>query len=228
MTTGPFDPNELEFLAEDLRVTIIPQKRHGIISLLCADIGPFEPSIPIEVPLWVAVYFRKRRECRLVVPDWLSVDFLMQKKEQEYNSGVFTEMPECYVELSQIALEYFVDDVANSLEIRRLIKDIMDLRLAKIRASLAKHIQGSNAHAQLFHLTEMELSSMRNLLTRGVDQLDMLRNSAAAGATADFSPAGLPGTFGTPGLAGTTITPITMSASRTGASTSSFRTPAQR
>lgn len=180
MPLGTFDPNELEFLAEDLVVTIVPKTKHRTISLLCADFGPFEPAIPIDVPLWVAVHMRKRRDCHLVPPEWLNVEALLKYKEMEHSSPVHTEMPPCYVEISHILLEHFEDSIPKSLEVRGLIKDILDIRLARVRTSLAAHMKGPNVYAEMYNLTEMELSSVRNLLTKGMDQLDMLRTASVA------------------------------------------------
>ncbi|GAU91174.1 hypothetical protein RvY_03482 [Ramazzottius varieornatus] len=178
MSTGTFDPEELEFLAEETMVTIIPSARYPLFYMLGGDVGPMEPSIPVPVPLWLAVHMRQRKQCRLVVPDWLAVEPLLKLKEDENNSPVFTSMPtKHYIEISQVILESFGDEIPHSNDIRRLTKDILDLRLAKLRASVDAFIKGSNVYAKVDNITEVELCSLRNLLTRGVDQLDMLRSA---------------------------------------------------
>jgi hypothetical protein len=40
---------------------------------LKGDIGPFEPSVPTKVPLWLAVHFRQRQKCRIECPEWINV-----------------------------------------------------------------------------------------------------------------------------------------------------------
>lgn len=43
--------------------------------LFCSqgDIGPFNASLPTEVPLWVAIFLKQRRKCRIQPPDWMDV-----------------------------------------------------------------------------------------------------------------------------------------------------------
>jgi hypothetical protein len=38
--------------------------------------GPFQPGFPVKVPLWMAVYLHQRKQCRVLTPAWLSVDYL--------------------------------------------------------------------------------------------------------------------------------------------------------
>lgn len=33
--------------------------------------GPFEPQIPVEVPLWLAISLKKQHKCQVKAPDWL-------------------------------------------------------------------------------------------------------------------------------------------------------------
>jgi hypothetical protein len=40
---------------------------------LKGDIGPFEPSVPTQVPLWLAIHFRQRQKCRIECPSWVTV-----------------------------------------------------------------------------------------------------------------------------------------------------------
>ena len=44
-----------------------------ILSDLQGDIGPFNASLPTEVPLWVAIFLKQRRKCRILPPDWMDV-----------------------------------------------------------------------------------------------------------------------------------------------------------
>lgn len=40
-------------------VTIIPNFTMGRMSLICGDVGPFQPNFPVEVPLWMALALRQ-------------------------------------------------------------------------------------------------------------------------------------------------------------------------
>ncbi|OQV21018.1 putative DNA replication complex GINS protein PSF2 [Hypsibius exemplaris] len=191
MSTGTFDPDELEFLAEDIFVTIIPNVKFPIFYMLSGDIGPMEPNIPVEVPLWLAVHMRQRRQCRLVVPEWLSLEALMEQKDRELKLDLFGEVPgPFYVEMSQIILDNFTEEIPDSNKIRRLVKDIIDIRLSKLRGTVGLHVKKSEMYAVVNNITQIELCSLRNLLTRGMDQLDMLKNAGlhnAGGASQSFS-----------------------------------------
>ena len=43
------------------------------LSDLQGDIGPFNASLPTEVPLWIAIFLKQRRKCRILPPDWMDV-----------------------------------------------------------------------------------------------------------------------------------------------------------
>lgn len=44
--------------------------------LLQGHYGPFQPNIPIDVPLWLGLALHKRRKCRIQPPEWLHPDKL--------------------------------------------------------------------------------------------------------------------------------------------------------
>lgn len=37
------------------------------------DLGPFNPGLPVEVPLWLAINLKQRQKCRLIPPEWMDV-----------------------------------------------------------------------------------------------------------------------------------------------------------
>ena len=36
-------------------------------------LGPFNPGLPVQVPLWLAVNLKQRQKCRLLPPEWMDV-----------------------------------------------------------------------------------------------------------------------------------------------------------
>ena len=40
---------------------------------LQGDLGPFNPGLPVQVPLWLAVNLKQRQKCRLLPPEWMDV-----------------------------------------------------------------------------------------------------------------------------------------------------------
>ena len=67
------DPSEVEFLAEKEMVTIIPNFSHDEVFLIGGNVGPFNPSLPMKVPLWMAINLKQRQKCRIQPPDWMQV-----------------------------------------------------------------------------------------------------------------------------------------------------------
>lgn len=67
------DPSEVEFLAEKELVTIIPNFSHNKFYLISEDIGPFNPGLPVDVPLWLAINMKQRQKCRIQPPEWMNV-----------------------------------------------------------------------------------------------------------------------------------------------------------
>lgn len=37
------------------------------------DLGPFNPGLPVEVPVWLALNLKQRQKCRIVPPEWMDV-----------------------------------------------------------------------------------------------------------------------------------------------------------
>lgn len=80
------DPSEIEFLAEQQKISIIPKFTSlSILHLISGDVGPFRAGLPVVVPIWIAINLRQRQKCRIVPPDWMNVEALLEKKEEEKN-----------------------------------------------------------------------------------------------------------------------------------------------
>ncbi|TKC44072.1 hypothetical protein EI555_002159, partial [Monodon monoceros] len=74
LAAGPtMDAAEVEFLAEKELVTIIPNFSLDKIYLIGGDLGPFNPGLPVQVPLWLAINLKQRQKCRLLAPEWMDV-----------------------------------------------------------------------------------------------------------------------------------------------------------
>ncbi len=129
------DPGEIEFLAESLPVTVVPNFSEGTMYLLCGEVGPFRAGMPLRVPLWLAVSLRSRGRCRLPRPDFLSPDRLEEVREAEKASPFFSPLPsEHLFAAAQLLLDVGARDMgADADRIRTLLKDIWDVRQAKLR-----------------------------------------------------------------------------------------------
>lgn len=80
------DPDEIEFLGEKEPVSIIPTFNNDVIHLISGDVGPFRASLPVKVPLWMAVNLKKQQKCKIQPPDWMEVEKLEEIKENEKQS----------------------------------------------------------------------------------------------------------------------------------------------
>ncbi|KFQ32281.1 DNA replication complex GINS protein PSF2, partial [Merops nubicus] len=69
------------------------------------DLGPFNPGLPVEVPVWLAINLKQRQKCRLIPPDWMDVEKLEEIRDRERQEDTFTPMPSpYYMELTKLLL----------------------------------------------------------------------------------------------------------------------------
>uniref|UniRef100_A0A8D2Q5T8 GINS complex subunit 2 n=1 Tax=Varanus komodoensis TaxID=61221 RepID=A0A8D2Q5T8_VARKO len=153
------DAAEVEFLAEQQPVAIIPSFSLDRIYLIGGDLGPFNPGLPVEVPLWLAINLKQRQKCRLIPPEWMDVEKLEQIRDQERKEDTFTPMPSpFYMELTKLLLNYAVDNIPKADEIRTLVKDIWDTRIAKLRLSADSFVRQQEAHARVREIYDAFIS----------------------------------------------------------------------
>lgn len=80
-------PSEIEFMAENETIQIVPTFNHsGHVHLICGMYGPFRAGLPMNVPVWVALNLRQKKTCRILPPDWMAVDKLQERLEEEKQS----------------------------------------------------------------------------------------------------------------------------------------------
>ena len=64
---------------------------------------------------------------------------------------------------AQLLMDVAVQDLSSADEVRTLLKDIWDIRQAKLRRSVDAFVQSGMQHAKLDHLQLIELNSVRPL-----------------------------------------------------------------
>lgn len=72
-------PEELEFVAESVLVSIIPSIRLPRLQMITDEYGPFKPQMRCTVPLWLAITMKRGGHCQLVAPDWFQVGIFTQR-----------------------------------------------------------------------------------------------------------------------------------------------------
>lgn len=128
------DPAEIEFLATDQRVSVVPNFNEGVLYLLEGDVGPFKAGLPLEIPLWVALSLRARRKCRVLQPSYLTADALEEVRDAEREQTFFTQLPNPHLfAVAQLLLDVAMADLAEVDRLRTALKDLWDVRQAKLR-----------------------------------------------------------------------------------------------
>ncbi|QRV88047.1 DNA replication complex GINS protein SLD5 [Ceratobasidium sp. AG-Ba] len=186
-------PHELEFIAAEEIVTVVPTFSMERIRLMSGVYGPFRPPARSQVPLWFASDLKLKRKCYIVPPDWMSVEWLQEKLREETTADTFSKMPFRYIEISKILLDVAHDDITSSERVRNLLKDIQEARQAKLRAGLRDldHLQLS-----IPNICAMEINELRPFFIKAMEVKGRLfatplgDNDTTLGGTADA-------TFGT-------------------------------
>ena len=128
------DPAWIEFQAENAMIRIEPRFSAPKLFLLQCDVGPFKAGIPLEVPLWLALSLCQRHKCRIIQPDWMTVDNLTEVKEAEKQEAIFTQLPDPHLFVkAQLIMDVANSDLTRADEVRTIIKDIWDIRQSKLR-----------------------------------------------------------------------------------------------
>ncbi|KAA0714606.1 GINS protein PSF2 [Triplophysa tibetana] len=181
------DAAEVEFLAEKEIVKIIPNFSLDKIYLIGGDLGPFNPGLSVEVPVWLALNLKQRHKCRIIPPEWMDTDKLEEIRDQERKLDTFTPIPSLYyMELTKLLLNHAADNIPKADEIRTLVKDIWDTRMAKLRLSADSFISQQEAHAQLDNLTLMEINTTRSFLLDSLNYMYKLRSNLQPTRTLDY------------------------------------------
>lgn len=137
--------------------------------------------------MWLALNLKQRHKCRIVPPEWMETNKLEEIREQERKLDTFTPIPSpYYMELTKLLLNHAADNIPKADEIRTLVKDIWDTRVAKLRLSADSFISQQEAHAQLDNLTLMEINTTRSFLLDSLNYMYKLRSNMQPSRTKDY------------------------------------------
>lgn len=169
---------ELELATTSLpstSLTIVPLTSIDRVRLLSGIYGPFRPPSPATVPLWVALYLKKRRKAVIVPPTWLSVEALTETLKQETMQAGFSLLPHHWVGVSSSLLDNAADDVPQSNRVRALLKDIREARQSKILAGVPML---NSVHLQMHNISAHEVAELRGFFSTAFSHLRSLRAPA--------------------------------------------------
>ncbi|KAJ3413667.1 DNA replication protein psf2 [Chytridiales sp. JEL 0842] len=155
-TSNGFMPSEIELIAENQMITIIPKHRMEALDLISGTYGPFRPPIKNDVPLWLALTLKKHGKCNIEPPDWMDTDQLAQKIDEEKASKTAS------------------DDIPSLGEVRSRLKTLYDIRQEKAMAGL-KYINADlmqqGSQLSLDNLGLMEINAIRPFFTRAFNEV---------------------------------------------------------
>ena len=149
---------EVAFFSGEEAIRIVPRVRLDSLKFICGDLPELKPSIPAVVPMWVAIFLRKRDKCRIVTPAWMETDALVATLEAERRTpDRFAPLPYHYVEISKDLLQHAAEDLTDVHRIRSLLSDIMDHRRAKVERGL-QNMDADTTFILMNDISAMELN----------------------------------------------------------------------
>ncbi|CAI4230085.1 unnamed protein product [Auanema sp. JU1783] len=153
------NPERCDFLAGDELIKIIPRYNMVNLRLVCGDFENMEAGIPTIVPIWFAVLLKKRHQCQIVPPAWLSVEELKRLVVVESEMNGLAKLPNRLFEIAHILVREAKEDIESGDQLKSLIQDLWDRREAKLRSSSLKFIsQNVTSHARMDNAQPMEIA----------------------------------------------------------------------
>ena len=156
--------SELDYIAENYLIEIIPNFHSDKISLVSGIYGPFKPNKIIKIPLWLAVKYRNNNQCKIIIPSIYENSYLngVLESEKENKNSLF-DLPPNFLEISNILFNNAEDDFDDIKKTRCFVADIKTLRQNKIN-NMLKNIKNEDLYLKLNGLTSIELEQIRPLL----------------------------------------------------------------
>jgi GINS complex subunit 2 len=165
---------QVEFLAEDVEVQIIPEFASPAITLLAGRYGPFVPAYPTAVPLWFALLLKQRQRCRIIPPAWLQQEALQATIQAERDQPLqFEALHDHYFEMATSLLRHAPEDIPNSEKVRTLLEDLWALRNTKVREQISSLLESAST-LKATNMSRMEINVWRNTLTLSMDHFHSL------------------------------------------------------
>ena len=166
-----------EFLAEEELIEIVPKfKYNKQLNLISGDFGPFLPSVPIKIPLWLALNLHQQHKCTILLPKW--VKDLIKIQEEQGASNNLLEMPSEYWREIIKLLQKQINTIP-------VCNDLVERREAILKSSayaLFKHAYNSTNlvinDVTLHNVTKGELYLIKSFVQKAFALLQKLRTIA--------------------------------------------------
>ncbi|KAF7945148.1 hypothetical protein EAE96_009927 [Botrytis aclada] len=194
-------PMEVAFLCEMEMVTVVPRQRLESLDLLGGKTTSLRPPHRAPLPLWLALLLKRQRRANIIPPPWLhphSLDRIL--KMETDNPESFSPpppldhstssklsppflpsntansepgyLPYHWIDMGEILLEAASDDIQDPDRVRELLRDLREVRMAKMRSSTLV-VEGGGL-TSLQGVGAMEVSEGRGFITGVMDGLRKL------------------------------------------------------
>ncbi|KAJ3117516.1 Transducin-like enhancer protein 4 [Phlyctochytrium bullatum] len=197
-------PTELEFLAEEEMIHITPLRKIPaleLISVCCScwtrlnfsqgRVGPFIPPRSAKVPIWLALLLKRKGVCTIQMPEWMDIDHLSLRVDEERSQAAFSSLPFHYVSIANMLMTDAADDIPHLTEIAEHLKTLRDLRQNKalqglklINADLFE--QGS--HLVMDGLSLAEINEIRPVFVEAFNTMRKMLPQSANGEEGQKEP----------------------------------------
>lgn len=188
-------PPELAHLAEQVPIRILPRHRLDPIPLLAGATPALRPPHPASLPLYLALLLAAQQRADILPPPWLAVPALQAVLDDEL-AGAARDAPHAAqltppagADPSDPRLPFFYLEIATMLlaapaaaasipdaeGVRRLLRDIREIRAAKIRSTL--HGVDGHAGVDVSGIGAMEVAEQRAFVQGVVDGMRKLGKS---------------------------------------------------
>ncbi|CAH7666282.1 hypothetical protein BY996DRAFT_4577015 [Phakopsora pachyrhizi] len=159
-----FEPSEQEFITMlSSTIDFIPNcSINRFRNLDDRFIGPLRPLTRVSLPLWFSVQCKQKNKGKIVCPDWLSLENLRSRFKDEISLPQFSELPFNWLELSKILIETAPDDIPSLETVRKILKDLREVRQSKTRSGLTGL---DSLHLETPNLSSLELNELRPIFT---------------------------------------------------------------
>ncbi|KAG9510120.1 Serine/threonine-protein phosphatase 6 catalytic subunit, partial [Fragariocoptes setiger] len=153
-----------DFLAEDELVEIVPNFRYNqVLNLICGDFGPFQPSIPIRVPMWMALNLHRQQKCKIILPLWIRD--LHKYSEQQANDPGLIEMPsDHWREILKLLETHNISIPHNSCDLVERREAILRKSVHTLMDQIVSEDEDRILNVKLKNATRFELAYLKKLL----------------------------------------------------------------
>nr|GAT58215.1 predicted protein [Mycena chlorophos] len=169
-------PPELELIATQTLIDVIPLISMEKTAFISGAYGPLRPPHKARIPLWMALTLKRKKKCHILAPEWLSVEYLQNKIQEETSQPGFTQLPFHFAEISRVLLDVAPDDLQSPDKVRTLLQDLREARQAKARLGL-EGLEHSTI-INLSNLTSMEINEIRPIFVQAMAILGQLQPNA--------------------------------------------------